>query len=261
MCMFLKIYYSVVVVLFGLVVGSFDNVAIYRIPDGKSIIKPRSFCPHCGVNIVWYDNIPIFSYIILRGRCRSCGEPISIRYPLVELISGLLFLAVFAKVGFTWTAELLPYLFMVTVLIIVSGIDLQKQIIPNKVIYPAIPVGLAAMGLVALVRGDYHVIVDSLIGLVVMGVPLALLALFYPKGMGMGDAKLAAFTGVILGWRSELVGFFLGILIGAVISIVLMVAGKKGRKSRIPFGPFLAAGALIALFWGQAIWDAYIGLF
>ncbi|MBN2027451.1 MAG: prepilin peptidase [Actinobacteria bacterium] len=259
--MFNKVYFSVVVFLFGLVVGSFDNVAIYRIPEGKSLWAPRSFCPKCGTTIAWYDNIPMVSYLLLRGRCRHCSESISWRYPLVELVSGLLFLAVFAKVDFQWTAEFLPYLFMVTVLIIVSAIDLQRQIIPNKVMYPSIVVALAAMGIVSLVRGDYHIVVDSLIGFAVIAIPWALLALVFPRGFGMGDAKLAAFTGTILGWRSELVGFFIGIALGAVIGVILMAAGKKGRKSRIPFGPFLAAGALIALFWGQTIWDAYLGLF
>ena len=256
-----KVYYSVVVFLFGLAVGSFDNVAIYRIPEGKSLWAPRSFCPSCGNTIAWYDNIPLLSYFILHRRCRKCGEHISWRYPLVELLSGLLFFAVFAKVGFQWTAELLPYLFMVTVLIIVAAIDLQKQIIPNKVMYPAIPLALAAMGIVALVRGDYHIIVGSLIGMVVIAAPWALFAMVFPRGFGMGDAKLAAFTGAILGWKSELVGFFIGIALGALVGVVLMVLGKKGRKSRIPFGPFLAAGALIALFWGQAILDFYLGLF
>jgi len=259
--MFDKVYFSIVLFLFGLVVGSFDNVAIFRIPEGKSLWAPRSFCPNCGHTIVWYDNIPIVSYLLLRAHCRNCNEPISWRYPLVELVSGLLFLAVFAKVGFQWTAELLPYLFMVTVLIIVSAIDLQQQIIPNKVMYPSIVVALAAMGAVSLVRGDYHIITDSLIGFAVIAVPWALLAMVFPRGFGMGDAKLAAFTGIILGWRSEVVGFFIGILLGAIISVILMAAGKKSRKSRIPFGPFLAAGALIALFWGQAIWDAYLKLF
>jgi leader peptidase (prepilin peptidase) / N-methyltransferase len=256
-----KVYFSVVVFLFGLVIGSFDNVAIYRIPEGKSLWAPRSFCPGCGTTIAWYDNIPLLSYLILRGRCRHCGMHISPRYPLVELLSGLLFFAVFARVGFQWEAELLPYLFMVTVLIIVAAIDLERQIIPNKVMYLAIPVALAAMGMVALVRGDYHIITDSLIGAAVIAVPWALFAIIFPKGFGMGDAKLAAFTGAILGWQNELVGFFIGIALGAVVGVVLIGAGKKGRKSRIPFGPFLAAGALVALFWGTAIWDAYTGLF
>jgi len=257
--MFYKVYFTVIVFLFGLVVGSFDNVAIYRIPEGKSLVAPRSFCPKCGKPIAWYDNIPLLSFIILRGRCRTCGEPISARYPLVELVSGLLFLAVFAKADFNWSAVLLPYLLMVTVLIIVSGIDLQKQIIPNKVIYPAIPIGLAAMGIVALARGDAGIMLRSLIGLAIGGVPLALLALALPKGMGMGDAKLAAFTGIFLGYY-QLAGFFFAFLLGAIIGVGLIIAGKGGRKSRIPFGPFLAAGALIALFWGPTIWELYRSL-
>ncbi|RJP32455.1 MAG: prepilin peptidase [Actinobacteria bacterium] len=259
--MFYEVYSSVVFFLFGLVVGSFDNVAIYRIPEGKSLWAPRSFCPQCGTTIAWYDNVPLVSYIVLRGRCRHCAKHIPVRYPLVELISGSLWLAVFAKAGFTWSIELLPNLFLVTILIIVSGIDLQKQIIPNKVIVPSIPIALACMGIVALVRGDYHVITDSLIGFAVGAVPLGILALALPRGMGMGDAKLAALTGIILGWRSEIIALFAGFFLGAIVGVLLMSLGKKGRKSRIPFGPFLSAGAIIALFWGPSLWDLYVGLF
>ncbi|MFW6113629.1 MAG: prepilin peptidase, partial [Actinomycetota bacterium] len=132
--MFYKVYLSVIAFLFGLVVGSFDNVAIYRVPEGESLVSPRSFCPKCKNPIAWYDNIPLISYIILRGRCRHCGLSISPRYPLVEMTSGLLFLAVFAKSGFTWNDEFPFHLFMVTVLLIVSVMDLQKQVIPNKII-------------------------------------------------------------------------------------------------------------------------------
>ncbi|OFW59508.1 MAG: hypothetical protein A2V52_08460 [Actinobacteria bacterium RBG_19FT_COMBO_54_7] len=253
-------YFSAVVFLFGLVVGSFNNVAIFRIPESKSLWTPRSFCPQCGKTIVWHDNLPLLSYAILHGQCRNCHESISARYPLVELITGLLYLAVFAKCGFTWKAELLPYLFMVTVLVIVSVIDIQMQIIPNKIIYPAIPIGLAAMGIVALVRGDGNIILRSLIGFAIGAVPLGLLALLIPKGMGMGDAKLAAFTGIFLGYYQAIALFF-GFLLGSILGILLMVLGGKGRKSRIPFGPYLAAGALIALFWGPAIWDFYRNLF
>ena len=258
--MFHTIYFSAVVFLFGLVVGSFNNVAIFRIPESKSLWTPRSFCPQCGKTIVWHDNLPLLSYAILHGQCRNCHESISARYPLVELITGLLYLAVFAKCGFTWKAELLPYLFMVTVLVIVSVIDIQMQIIPNKIIYPAIPIGLAAMGIVALVRGDGNIILRSLIGFAIGAVPLGLLALLIPKGMGMGDAKLAAFTGIFLGYYQAIALFF-GFLLGSILGILLMVLGRKGRKSRIPFGPYLAAGALIALFWGPAIWDFYRNLF
>lgn len=254
-----KIYYSVVIFLFGLVVGSFDNAAIYRIPEGVSLWSPRSFCPRCKTTIAWYDNIPLLSYFILRRRCRACGDPISVRYPLVEFASGALFLAVFARLGFSWRAELIPYLFMVTVLVIVSAIDLDRQIIPNKVLYPAIPIGLAAMGVVALARGDAGTILRSLAGLAIGGLPLGLLAVLVPRGMGMGDAKLAAFTGVFLGYYQAM-ALFLAFLLGSLGGMTLMLAGKKGRKSRIPFGPFLAAGSLIALFWGSTLWELYRGL-
>jgi len=258
--MFYQIYGSVVVFLFGLVIGSFANVAIYRIPEAKSLWAPRSFCPRCGKTIVWYDNLPLLSYAILRGRCRNCHQSISLGYPLVELITGLLYLAVFAKCGFAWKAELLPYLFMVTVLVIVSIIDIQKQIIPNKIMYPSIPIGLAAMGIVSLVRGDGNIILHSLIGLAIGGLPLGLLALAIPKGMGIGDAKLAAFSGIFLGYY-QAIGLFFGFLLGSIIGIVLMLIGRKGRKSRIPFGPYLAAGALIALMWGPNLYNFYRGLF
>jgi len=254
-----KIYYSVVVFLFGLVVGSFDNVAIYRIPQGLSLWSPRSFCPHCETTIAWYDNIPLLSFILLRGRCRHCGEPISPRYPMVELLSGLLFIAVFARLGFAWQAELVPYLFMVTVLVIVSAIDLREQVIPNRVIYPSIPLGLAAMGAVALARGESGIFLRSLAGMAIGGVPLAALALLIPRGMGMGDSKLAAFTGVFLGYH-QLVAFFFAFLTGSLVGISLMAFKKLGRRSRIPFGPFLALGALVALFWGQALSDLYARL-
>lgn len=258
--MFDKIYGSVVAFLFGLVVGSFDNVAIYRVPEGKSIVTPRSFCPACGNQIAWYDNIPLLSYLILRARCRRCGQSISIQYPLVELASGLLFLALFAKVGFRLTAELLLYLFMATVLLIVSVIDLKKQIIPNKIIYPAMAVGVLAVGAIALFRGEPDYFTDRIIGFAVIGVPWAALALAFPRGFGMGDAKLAAFTGTVLGWRSQIVGFAVGMFLGGLVAIALVAAGKKGRKSRLPVGPFLAAGALAALFWGERLWDLYAGL-
>ena len=259
--MFEKVYISVVIFLFGLVVGSFDNVAIYRIPEGMSIFAPRSFCPKCEEPIAWYDNIPPISYIILRSRCRHCGNRISVQYPLVELTSGLLFLAVFAKLDFSWSPLLFPYLFMVTVLIIVSVIDLKRQIIPNKIMYPSLVTGIIAMGLVALAEGNVSILWESLKGFAVGGVPLALLALLLPRGMGMGDAKLAAFTGIFLGWKSQLVAFFFAFLLGAIAGVVMMIGGKKGRKSRIPFGPFLAAGALLALFWGTPVWDFYTGMF
>ncbi|MDI6874383.1 MAG: prepilin peptidase [Actinomycetota bacterium] len=251
-----KIYGSAVIFLLGLVVGSFDNVAVYRIPEGLSLWSPRSFCPRCRSQIAWYDNIPLLSYVLLRGRCRKCEEPISFRYPLVELISGLLFLAVFARLDFEWRAELVPHLFLITVLIIVSVIDLQHQIIPNRVIYPSMPLGLASMGAVALARGDAGIFLRSLAGLAIGGVPLGLLALLLPRGMGMGDAKLAAFTGIFLGYH-QLTALFFAFLTGSLAGITLIATGRKGRKSRIPFGPFLALGSFLAFLFGEQIWTFY----
>lgn len=255
-----KVYGSAVIFVLGLAVGSFDNVAIYRVPEGLSLWSPRSFCPRCGAQIAWYDNIPILSYLLLRGRCRSCGEPISVRYPLVELLSGALFLATFSHLGFEWRAELPAYLLMISVLIIVSAIDLQRQIIPNRIMYPAIPLGLAAVGGVALARGDASIFLRGLAGAGMGGVPLALLALLIPRGMGMGDAKLAAFTGIFLGYH-QLTAFFFAFLAGSVVGLILIAAGRKGRDSRIPFGPFLALGALVALFFGPGLWVFYRSLF
>lgn len=259
--MFARVYYSVVVFLFGLAVGSFDNVVIYRIPEGLSPLKPRSFCPGCGHPIAWYDNIPVLSFILLRAKCRHCGAPISPRYPLVELASGMLFLAVFASHSFRWTDELPAHLFLVTVTLIVSVIDLRHQIIPNRVIYPSLLLALLSAVVVSLVRGDLSYFIDKALGFAAGGIPLGLLAVALPRGMGMGDAKLAAFTGLVLGWRGQLVAFFLAFLAGSIAGVAVMASGRGDRKTRIPFGPFLSLGALASLFWWTSIWSWYVGLF
>lgn len=250
---------GLVLALLGLAVGSFDNVAIYRVPRGLSLWKPGSFCPRCKRPVAWRDNLPILGYILLRGRCRRCGGPISPRYPLVEALSGGLFLAVGAKHDFRWSVEMLPELLLVTVLIIVSLIDLDEQIIPNRVILPAVPAALVLMAVVAWVRGDWGILLRSLAGAAIGGVPLGLLALLLPRGMGMGDAKLSLFTGLVLGYQ-QLTGFFFAFLTGSAAGLVLIAFGRMGRKSRIPFGPFLALGALVALFFGEVIWSFYRGL-
>ncbi|MEJ5187263.1 MAG: prepilin peptidase [Candidatus Geothermincolales bacterium] len=250
---------GVILAVLGLAVGSFDNVAIYRVPRGLSLVRPGSFCPRCRRPIAWHDNVPLLGYLLLRGRCRRCGGAISPRYPLVELLSGLLFLAVGARHGFAWKVEMLPELLMVTVLIIASFIDLDEQIIPNRVIFPAIPAALALVALVAGTRGDWGILLRSLAGAAIGGVPLGLLALLFPRGMGMGDAKLSLFTGLVLGYH-QLTGFFFAFLTGSMAGLALIALGKMGRKSRIPFGPFLALGALVALFFGQRVWELYRGL-
>jgi leader peptidase (prepilin peptidase) / N-methyltransferase len=245
--------------LFGLVFGSFLNVCIYRIPIKKSIIFPPSSCPNCGRNIRFYDNIPLLSYLFLLGRCRSCHEHISLRYPLVELLSGLLSMALFIRYGLSYQYFMF-YLF-VTSLVVISFIDLQHQIIPDILSIPGILVGIALSFLPGHVRW-----IDSLIGALGGGGVLYLVALVFKKatgrdGMGGGDVKLLAMMGAWMGWRSlpfiVLLSSFSGILIGGG---ALLMAGK-GYRVRIPFGPFLSLGALITFFFGPQLLGWYWHLF
>lgn len=237
----------------GAAIGSFLNVCIYRLPRKGSIITPGSYCPRCDLHIKWYDNIPLLSYALLRGRCRRCGERISVRYPLVELLNGGLY--VLAGLKFGPTAPLLPALLLISSLIVIFFIDLEHYIIPNVVVIPVAAVGLAAT--IAISPGRW---------LELLAFGLASAAFFFavamikPGGMGMGDVKMAAMLGFFLG-KPVLIGLFFGFLFGAVTGLALMALGRKGRKSRLPFGPFLAAGALVALFLGDTLLDWYLGFF
>jgi leader peptidase (prepilin peptidase)/N-methyltransferase len=251
-----EIFFSAALFLTGIAMGSFANVVIYRVPRGLSVVKPRSFCPGCEVPIEWYDNLPLVSWLALRARCRRCGCPISPRYFLVELTAGAMYVAVFAHFGFAWDAFLLPYLFMVTVTLIVAAIDLEEQIIPNVIILPALLAGLAAAVTIAAVRGDWGVLVEQVAGMLIGGVPLGLTALLVPRGMGMGDAKLMAFVGVILGWK-VIPAVFLGFLTGVLWVLIPLATGRKGLKDRIPFGPFLVLGSWISIFAGGWLVELY----
>lgn len=244
----------------GAVIGSFLNVCIYRLPRGESIIAPSSHCPECGESLGWLDNVPLISYLFLRGRCRRCGEAIPLRYPLVESLNAVLF--VLAGWKFGATVELLPALLLISTLIVIFFIDLEHLIIPNVVVLPVAAVGLASMIAISLTTPDVDFPawwVFPVAGAASAGF-FFLIALLFPRGMGMGDVKLAGMMGFFLG-RSVVVGLFLGFLIGAVVGVGLIATGRKGRKSKVPFGPFLAAGALIALFYGDQLLDLYLGLF
>lgn len=254
--MALQVAFSIFLFLTGAAVGSFANVVIYRVPRGLSIVKPRSFCPGCSTPIRPYDNIPLLSWLILRGRCRHCGCRISPAYFLVELTSGVMYVAVFAYFDFGWDAFLPSYLFLVTITLIVGMIDIEEQIIPNVIILPALLAGLASAVVVTLALGDWDILVELVAGMLIGGVPLGLVALLFPRGMGMGDAKLMAFAGVILGWK-VVPAIFLGFLLGVLWVIFPLLAGKKGLKDRIPFGPFLVLGCWISIFAGGWIVDLY----
>ena len=238
----------------GAVIGSFLNVVIHRLPRGESLARPRSRCPQCGTQLAGYDNVPVVSWLVLRGRCRHCGAAISPRYPVVELLTAVVFAAVVAVRGFD--DDLLLELPFVACLIALAGIDLDHKLLPNKIVYP-----MAAWGLIASLLVDSGDIVEHLLG--GAGAFLFLLAavLAYPAGMGMGDVKLAGAMGLYLGVSiipALLVAFLSGSLVGVVI---LVREGAGARKKAVPFGVFLALGGIVGVLAAPELIDVYENTF
>jgi leader peptidase (prepilin peptidase) / N-methyltransferase len=235
----------------GLVAGSFLNVVIARLPERRSLIRPASHCPGCGTPVRPYDNVPILSWLLLRGRCRGCGERISARYPLVEAATAALCALVIVAKGTNWEAWL--GIAMVLTLVPVAFIDLEHRIIPNRILLPAAVVAVAILALGAPGQLPEHLIAAGAAGGFLL---LAVLA--YPRGMGMGDVKLAAVLGLFLG-RSVAPAMLAALLSGSLLgaAIVARKGAREGRKTAVPFGPFLALGALVGLFAGPAIVDWY----
>jgi leader peptidase (prepilin peptidase)/N-methyltransferase len=246
----MNVEFAAVVLAPGLAVGSFLNVVAARLPLNRSIVSPGSACPSCDTAIAWYDNIPLVSYAVLRGRCRHCGVSISWRYPAVEAATAVLVACAALKFGFSW--EFLVAAVFCAVLVAISATDLERRIIPNRIVLPATVVLLAAQTVL-------HPAVEWIIAGIVAAAFFLLAALAYPGGMGMGDVKLALFLGVVLG-RTVSVALMVGMLCALVPSaVVLAKHGKAGRKMTIPFGPFLALGGLVALFAGHTILNWYWG--
>jgi leader peptidase (prepilin peptidase)/N-methyltransferase len=243
--------------LFGTVIGSFLNVCIHRLPKDESIMFPASRCPACQAPIRPWDNIPLVSFALLRGRCRACRSPISWRYPLVEGITGLLFALTVDRFGVSLQAALL--LAFLAGLVAVSFIDLDHQVIPNVVTLPGIPLGLLG----GVIGGDPPFL-DRLIG-ALAGAGFLYLVLLYGSvvygqdAMGEGDLNLIAFVGAFLGWQAVVVTILVACLTGSAIGLGLIASRRLGRREHIPFGPFLALGAVVALFWGQALVEWYLG--
>jgi len=241
--------------LFGAVVGSFLNVCICRLPEGVSVVFPPSRCPACGAGIPFYYNIPILGWFILRGRSACCGAPLSFKYPLIEAVTAVF--AVLLAVRFGYGAELFVYFTFVSALIVVTFIDLKHQIIPDVISLPGIAVGLILSWVMPVG------IVDALIGVaigggILFGIAAAYLLLTGQDGMGGGDIKLLAMIGAFLGWKGVIVTLLLGSFLGAATGVIFMVFAGKGAKFPIPFGPFLAAGALAYLFFGEELINWYI---
>lgn len=255
----MEIYFGVLLAVVGLLIGSFLNVVIARVPAGESVVSPRSRCPRCGTEISARDNIPVVSWLLLRGRCRSCAEPISVRYPLVELGHAALWLVMLAAVGWTW--ELPAYLYLASVGLALAVIDLDTKRLPDPLTLPSyLVVGLLLL-LPALADGDWSAYLRAWLAAVALFAFYFLLLVVYPGGMGFGDVKLAGVLGLALGWLGWgvlLVGGFLGFFLGAVVGGGLMLVRRAGRKSKIPFGPFMLLGTLIGVLWGQQLWDAYV---
>ena len=251
--------FQILAFIYGLCIGSFMNVCIYRVPLSRSLIKPASACPRCGRPIPFYDNIPLVSFLLLRGRCRNCGAGISWRYPLVELLGGLTGLACVARFGPGLPA--LVYFVFCAVLIVVTFIDIDHGIIPDVITLPGIVLALAASFL--LPRTSFG---DALLGILLGGGSLLAVAVVYQwvakrEGMGMGDVKLLAMIGALIGWQGVLFTLFVGSLAGSLVGFVMVLTqGRKDLKLRVPFGPFLSLGAMVYVFAGPSLIRWYFHL-
>jgi leader peptidase (prepilin peptidase)/N-methyltransferase len=249
----------VVLFVLGLCVGSFLNVAIWRLPLGGSVVRPPSHCPACGALLRRRDLIPVASWILLGRRCRTCGVSISARYPVVELTTAVLFVAMGLRFGPSWALP--AYLTFGAVAVVLAGIDLDTMTLPRRIVYGGGIAGAALLALAAVASGQPSRLVDAAIGAAGAVAFLLALHLVSPRGMGFGDVRFAGLVGLHLGWLglTEVpTGLFLGFALGAIVGVGwLALGGAAWRRTRIPFGPFLAAGALVTVVWGEplaALW-------
>jgi leader peptidase (prepilin peptidase) / N-methyltransferase len=275
--------------VFGLLIGSFLNVVIYRVPNGMSIVTPPSTCPGCGSAIRPVDNVPVLSWLALHGRCRICKSAISKRYPLVELGTGVAFagVAVWGLVVSTsattalgsdagglvstssttgtvaGTLTLIAFLYLAAVSIALALIDLDVHRLPNAIVLPSYVVGVLLLGAASVASGDWGALARAGIGMAALWVAYLLMALAYPGGMGFGDVKLAGVLGLFLGylgWGQLAVGAFAAFLLGGMFALALVIARRANRKSGIPFGPWMLAGAWVGIFFGGTVWSGYLSL-
>ena len=252
---------ALILAVLGLLIGSFLNVVIYRVPRGESVVTPRSRCPGCEREIAARDNIPVLSWLLLRGRCRWCREPISVRYPLVEAANAVLWLLMLWRFDVSW--DLPAYLYFASVGLALSMIDFDTKRLPNRLTLPSYVVMGLLLLLPAVAEGDLAAYGRAWLGALLLFAFYFVIVFIYPAGMGLGDVKLAGVIGLALGWLGWgelLVGGFLGFLLGALAGVTLMVVGRAGRRSALPFGPSMLAGALLAVLWGDWAWSAYSSL-
>lgn len=268
----------ILVGVFGAFIGSFLNVVIYRVPQKVSVVSPPSACPNCGARITPWQNVPVMSWLVLRGKCAACTDPISVRYPLVELGTGL----AFGVVTWKWISAmpvgtvqgglagagaivlLAAFLYLAAITVALALIDLEHHRLPDSIVLPSYVVAGVLLAASALLTQNYAAMLGAAIGAAAMFLFYFVLAFISPRGMGMGDVKLAGVLGLYLGyigWGALLVGSFGAFVLGGLFSIVLLVLRKAGRKSSIPFGPWMLAAAWIGIFFGETLWSGYLGLF
>lgn len=259
--------------VFGLLIGSFLNVVVYRVPAGLSVVRPASSCPQCGHEIRGFDNVPVLSWLVLRGACRDCGNRISARYPLVEAATAALFSVVAGMVlaraagsGTTLVPTigmLVVLLYLMAITVSLALIDVDTHRLPDKIVLPAYAVLAVLLTAMSAASGDWWALVRAGIGMLVLLAVYFALAVAVPGGMGMGDVKLAGVLGLVLaylGWGPLAVGAFGGFALGAIFAIGLLAARRAKRGSGIPFGPWMLAGAWLGILCGGPLWDAYTGL-
>jgi leader peptidase (prepilin peptidase) / N-methyltransferase len=259
----------------GALVGSFLNVVVYRVPRGLSVVHPRSACGSCEHEIRWYDNIPLVSWIVLRGKCRDCGAGIALRYPLVELGTGVLLGVVAWRFVPAVTESLAPaavaagilqllaFLYLAAISFALAVIDIETQRLPNAIVLPAYPVGFALLGATSVLTGDLAAFLTATACALAFALIYAVPAFVRPGSMGMGDVKLAGVLGLFLGWlgvSSALVGLIGGFLLGGIAGLALLLAGR-GRTAKLAYGPWLLAGAWAGILLGEPIAAGYLGLF
>lgn len=245
----------------GLLVGSFLNVVVHRVPAGESVVSPPSACPRCGHRLRARDNVPVLSWLLLRGRCRDCRAPISARYPLLETSTGVLLTLVAVEVG--WSPELPALLYLACVAVALTAIDLEHHRLPDAIVLPSYVVGAALLAGAAALEGEWSPLLRAAIGLAVLWLAYFALALAKPGGMGFGDVKLAGLLGMhlgYLGWAELAVGAFAAFLVGGVVGIALLATRRAGRRTAIPFGPFMLLGAAIGVAVGPGLAAGYLGL-
>lgn len=250
------------VVVVGLAVGSFLNVVVWRVPQGLSIVRPRSACPGCGHPIRARDNIPVVSWLALRGRCRDCREPISARYPLVEAGTAALFGLTAWRFGYAW--DLLPFLWLAGAAVALALIDLDHTRLPDVIVLPTGMVGALAFAAIAVAGGEGAALGRAAIGAAACLAFYFVLLVVQPAGMGFGDVKLAGVLGLFLGWLgwgALVVGTFAAFLLGGLFALGLLLVGRAGRKTKVPFGPWMLLGAGVGIAAGEGLWEAYLSTF